>query len=269
MIVVCAVGLGLLLYPTVADYWNRTFATHAISTYAEAIEDLDTEQYAEVREEAIRYNRELSGHNTGYVLDPAYSEKYQNCLNVTGDGLMGFVEIPRINVQLPLFHGTSDRVLQSALGHVEWSSLPVGGEGTHCVISGHRGLASAKLLTDLDELREGDTFTMTVLDDILTYEVDQIRTVLPDQVDDLAIDAKKDLCTIVTCTPYGINTHRLLVRGHRVGTVTNYNVVSEAVVIDPLIVAVVLAMPLLFILLLAVLLKKPESAKQNVKRRRT
>lgn len=269
LIIVCLVGFGLLMYPTVATYWNNTFAAHAISSYNESVLILNHEAYEKMWSDAREYNAALKSEPGRFEPTEEMEERYRSCLNVDGSGTIGYVDIPKIKVSLPLFHGTSESVLSSAIGHIDWSSLPTGGEGTHCVISGHRGLPGVKLLTDLDELREGDNFSLTVLDEVLTYEVDQIRTVEPDQISDLAIEEGKDYCTIVTCTPYGINTHRLLVRGHRTATANNGKVISEAVVIDPLIVAAVLATPLLFILLLAVLFKKPESAKKNGERRRT
>lgn len=177
---------------------------------------------------------------------------YENTLNVTADGMMGYVEIPTINCVLPIYHGTDDVVLDSAIGHIEGSSLPVGGESTHCVISGHRGLPSAKLFTNLDKLTEGDTFMLRILDEVLTYEVDQIHIVLPDEVDDLAIIEGKDLCTLVTCTPYGVNSHRLLVRGHRIENLSDeIRITADASQIEPKIVAPFVAIPVLIILLIA------------------
>ena len=172
---------------------------------------------------------------------------------------MGYIEIGKLNVMLPIYHGTSELVLQTGVGHLDWTSLPTGGLGTHCSLSGHRGLPSAKLFTDLDALREGDTFSLTILDEVLTYEVDQVRTVVPTELSDLMIDPAKDLCTLITCTPYGINTHRLLVRGHRIQTdVALARVISEAVQIDEVLVAIVLSIPVIFLLVMAVMLKKPK-----------
>ena len=271
LIVVCVVGLSLLLYPTVSDYWNSKHATQAIVTYVERLEEIDDEDYEAIWQSAKDYNQKLLERANEYALPPELEERYYQELNVTEGGLMGYIEIGKLGVSLPLYHGTSEDVLQRAIGHIDWSSLPTGGENTHCVVSGHRGLPTAKLLTDLDKLREGDRFTMNILGETLTYEVDQIRTVEPSDVDELLIKEGKDFCTLVTCTPYGINTHRLLVRGHRVETVLKHNVyvVSEAVVIDPLIVAPIVAFPFLFTLLMIVLLKKPEPKKTETKKPET
>ena len=172
---------------------------------------------------------------------------------------MGYIEIPEIDVSLPIYHGTEDPVLQVAIGHLEWTSLPVGGESTHCVLSGHRGLPSAKLFTDLDRLVVGDRFRLGVLDQVLTYEVDQILIVEPQDTEALLIEEGKDLCTLVTCTPYSINTHRLLVRGHRVETekdAKNVRVTSDAIQIEPYLVAPVVAAPILLVLLLGLLIPR-------------
>ena len=260
LFVACILGLSLLLYPTISDYWNSKHATQAIVTYVEALEEIDDTDYQAIWESAIEYNKLLLERDNEFSLTPELRERYFKEMNVTEDGLMGYVEISKLGVSLPLYHGTTEDVLQRAIGHIEWSSLPTGGESTHCVVSGHRGLPSAKLLTDLDKLREGDLFTLTILGEVLTYEVDQIRTVEPADASELLIREGKDYCTLVTCTPYGINTHRLLVRGHRIETLTKENVyvVSEAVVIDPLIVAPIVAFPFLFILLMIVLFKRPD-----------
>ena len=260
LIVICLIGLSLLLYPTVSDYWNSKHATQAINTYVEQLQEIDPEQYRQLKNEAILYNSDLLKRENPFALTDELKERYYKCLDVSGTGVMGYVEIPKLEVSLPVYHGTSENVLQHAIGHLDWTSLPTGGESTHCVISGHRGLPSAKLFTDLDKLREGDRFTLAVLDEVLTYEVDRIRTVEPADVDELLIEEGKDYCTLVTCTPYGINTHRLLVRGHRVETerINSVHVVSEAVLIDELIVASVVGFPVLLALFLAVMLKKPE-----------
>lgn len=259
MIIVCFIGLSLLLYPTVSNYLNEKNSTRAISTYVEEMDGYDEEQFKEVWNSAVAYNEDLAKLENVFSLPKDIVSRYRDCLNITGTGIMGYIEIPKLDVSLPVYHGTSDSVLQRAIGHINWTSLPVGGPSTHCVVSGHRGLPSAKLFTDIDKLREGDAFELIVLDTKLTYEVDQIRTVLPDEVYDLRISEGKDYCTLVTCTPYGINTHRLLVRGHRIESVIGEaRVVSEAVIIDELIVASFLAVPILFLLFMAVMLKKPE-----------
>lgn len=217
------------------------------------------DQYEEIWSAAWEYNRELVGRSTNFALSDAQKEEYEKLLDVSGTGIMGYVEIPELGVSLPVYHGTEEAVLQVAAGHLEWSSLPVGGESSHCVISGHRGLPSAKLFTDLDKLREGDVFMLRVLDEVLTYEVDKISIVEPSQVSELQIVEGEDLCTLVACTPYGINTHRLLVRGHRIENIQSsaaIRVTSDALQIDPLIVAPIAAAPILLVLLVLLLLPK-------------
>ena len=252
-------GLSLLLYPSVSDYWNSLHQTRAIATYAEEVANLNQDQYDEIWAAAESYNASLTDRVNAYQLSDAQKEEYQQLLNVSGLGIMGYIEIPEIDVSLPIYHGTEDPVLQVAIGHLEWSSLPVGGESTHCVLSGHRGLPSAKLFTDLDKLREGDTFLLRVLDEILTYEVDQILIVEPQDTAALEIVEGQDYCTLVTCTPYGINTHRLLVRGHRIDNieeVKTVRVTADAVQIEPMLVAPVVAIPMLLILLILLLLPR-------------
>lgn len=259
LIVVLIVGLSLLLYPSVSDYWNSFHSSKAISSYAETVANLDKEQYEDMWSAAQAYNQTLAARSTNFALTDEQKEEYENLLDVSGVGIMGYIEIPELGVTLPIYHGTEEAVLQIAAGHLEWSSLPVGGAGSHCVISGHRGLPSAKLFTDLDKLQEGDTFMLRVLDEVLTYEVDKISIVEPSQVSDLQIVAGKDLCTLVTCTPYGINTHRLLVRGHRIENAQESKVVrvtADALQIEPLLVAPVVAAPLLLFLLVLLFLPK-------------
>ena len=259
LIVGCIVGLAAMLYPTVSNYWNDTHATQAITDYVESVEGVESGEYRELWLSAVEYNERLAERGSGFAVAPSLRERYADELNIAGSGILGYVELAKLGVSLPIYHGVSEGVLQVAVGHLDWSSLPTGGVSTHCVVSGHRGLPSAKLFTDLDDLREGDIFELVVLGETLTYEVDQIRTVVPDDTDTLQITKGKDYCTLVTCTPYGINTHRLLVRGHRIeNLVKSARVVSEAVVIDPLIVAPIVAFPLLFTLVMMVILKKPE-----------
>ena len=252
-------GLSLLLYPSVSDYWNSFHSSKAISAYTEDVANLDEDQYEEMWAAAWDYNRSLLERSTGFSLTDAQKDEYENLLNVSGVGIMGYIEIPSLSMSLPIYHGTTESVLQIAAGHLEWSSLPVGGESSHCVISGHRGLPSAKLFSDLDKLQEGDIFMLRVLDEILTYEVDKISIVEPTQVDDLQIVEGSDLCTLVTCTPYGINTHRLLVRGHRIENVQEsraIRITSDAMQIDSLIVAAAIAAPVLLVLMALLLLPK-------------
>ena len=252
LILIFLVGLSLLLYPTVADWWNSFHASRAISTYDESIARMSTAEFDALRQEASDWNAALGARNAGFAaLTDAERAQYETILNVTDTGLMGYIDIPTIRVKLPIYHGTSDSVLQVAVGHIDSSSLPIGGESTHCVLSGHRGLPSARLFTDIDRLEEGDLFLLHTLDETLTYEVDQILTVLPEDVSALGITAGEDLCTLVTCTPYGVNTHRLLVRGHRVATDdTDSRVISEARRFEPITVMPFVAAPLLLALLI-------------------
>lgn len=243
------IGLSLLLYPTVSDYWNSFHQSQAITNYSKQIAQLDGTAYQEVLNNARKYNKALAGRASNFVLTPQEQQTYQGLLNVSGNGVMGYIEIPLINCFLPVYHGTSDDVLQVAIGHLEGSSLPVGGESTHAVLSGHRGLPSAKLFSNLGKLREGDTFVLHILDEILTYEVDQILIVLPEEVDALKIEQGKDYCTLVTCTPYGVNSHRMLVRGHRVdNAAAAVRVTGDAMQVDPVVVAPFVAIPLLLLL---------------------
>lgn len=249
-------GLGLLLYPTVSDYWNSLHQSTAVTNYVESVTNIDDSKYEELWNEAVAYNEKLGKTGINWNLSDEEKEEYNNYLKVDDTGIMSYIEIPVINCSLPIYHGTEESVLQVAVGHIEGTSLPVGGKSTHCVMSGHRGLPSAKLFTDLDKLVEGDTFIIHTLDATLTYEVDQIRIVEPSDLSDLQIEEGKDLCTLVTCTPYGINTHRLLVRGHRVANEEEkeeVRVSSDATLIDPVQVSPFLAGPILFLLLLGVL----------------
>ena len=258
LILILIVGLSLLLYPTVSNYWNSFHQSRAIATYTQQVSQLTEEDYSQLWEDARDYNRALAGED-GYYLSEEQQSRYDSLLDVSGSGIMGYVDIPSIKCSLPIYHGTSESVLQVAAGHLDWTSLPVGGETSHCVISGHRGLPSAKLFTDLDRLVIGDFFTLRVLDEVLTYQVDQILVVLPNEMEALTIEDGADYCTLVTCTPYGINSHRLLVRGHRVDNSlmpTTIHVPSDAVLIDPLVVAPIVAAPLLLVLLLILLLPK-------------
>lgn len=259
LILVFLAGLSLLLYPSFSDYWNSFHQSRAIASYAEEVANLNEEEYTELWNHAWRYNASLTERRNAFLLSEEQKAEYESLLNVGGNGVMGYVDIPSIHCTLPIYHGTAEGVLQVAVGHLEWTSLPVGGEGSHCVISGHRGLPSAKLFTDLDKLVVGDVFMMRVLDEILTYEVDQILIVLPHETESLLIEPGKDYCTMVTCTPYGINSHRLLVRGHRIETVEQASaarVTADAMQIEPLIVAPVVAIPILLILLIGLMLPK-------------
>ena len=255
LIVVFLAGLSLLLYPTAANYWNSKHQTKAIASYVEEVANLDAERYDAMWRAAGDYNAQISERKNIYLLSQREQEEYDSLLDLSGTGVMGYIEIPTIEVTLPVYHGTSDGVLQIAAGHLDWTSLPVGGESTHCVLSGHRGLPSAKLFTNLDKLTEGDVFMLRVLDEVLTYEVDQILIVEPEDTEALQIVEGKDYCTLVTCTPYGINTHRMLVRGHRIENapeVVTLRITAEAVQIEPLLTASAMAIPMLIIMLIIV-----------------
>lgn len=214
LVLIFLVGLSFLLYPTVSNYYNSLHQTRAIQEYAQEVDQLEEERNLQLRAEATDYNLRLQqqGQFSSYRL---MEEEYYALLNTSSTGVMCYVEIPAISVTLPVMHGTSDMVLDKAIGHLEWSSLPVGGESTHCVLSGHRGLPSAELFTNLDRLEQGDTFYIHILGQTMEYWVDQITVVLPTEYDELAIVPGQDYVTLMTCTPYGINTHRLLVRGRR------------------------------------------------------
>ena len=256
LVLMLLIGLSLILYPSVSDYWNSFHQSRAIASYAEAVADIDNEKYEALWQSAVAYNEQLSELGIQWEPTEEQLEAYRRELDVTGTGIMGYIEIQKINCFLPIYHSTEESVLQIAIGHIEGSSLPVGGPGTHCILSGHRGLPSARLFTDIDQLAEGDTFVLRTLDETLTYQVDQIRIVLPYELDDLKIEPGKDLCTLVTCTPYGVNTHRLLVRGHRVENAPEarqIRVTGDAFMIDSLVVAPLVALPMLLILFIALL----------------
>ena len=253
------IGLSLMLYPTVSDYWNSFHQSRAIATYAEQVSLIDDNTCKQLWEEAAAYNQTLFCKTNRYFMTDEEREIYNGLLDISGSGIIGYIEIPEINCSLPIYHGTDEAVLQIAVGHIEGTSLPVGGEGTHCVLSGHRGLPSSRLFTDLDKLENGDIFMLRVLNETLTYEVDQIRIVLPTDLSDLDIVRGADYCTLVTCTPYGINTHRLLVRGHRIENeeeADTIHVTADAVQIKPLLVAPAVAVPVLIVLLIILLLPK-------------
>jgi len=218
LLLIFLAGLSLLLYPTVSNWWNTFHQTQVIADYTQSVSQLDTEKYASLWADANAYNQALLERGNPYQLPEDLLDQYNTLLDISGTGIMGYVEIPRINNSLPIYHGTDEAVLQVAAGHLEWTSLPVGGESTHSVISGHRGLPSAELLTHIDKLEVGDKFYIHVLDQVLEYRVDNIAVVEPDDVSLLAVTAGQDYMTLVTCTPYGINSHRLLVRGVRTGT---------------------------------------------------
>ncbi len=269
LILIFLAGLSLLLYPSFSNWWNSWHQSRAIASYSEQVANMDEDKYNELWNAAMAYNESLLSRPNSYILTQEQLEEYTELLNVGGNGVMGYIDIPIIGVTLPIYHGTSDSVLQIAVGHLDWTSLPTGGESTHTVLSGHRGLPSARLFTDLDDLIVGDTFMLRILDEVLTYEVDKIRIVEPYVTEDLLIEEGKDYCTLVTCTPYGINTHRLLVRGHRIETAEEARVVritADAVQIDPMVVAPIVAVPILLILLIMLLLQGSGSKKKKKKK---
>lgn len=250
LILIFIVGLTIFAYPTISDRWNALHSSRAIMSYTEAVSGLSEEEYEALYSAAEAYNRKIPERANHFTPTEEEKAEYAELLNVANNGIMGYIEIPIINVSLPIYHGTDESVLQVASGHLEWSSLPVGGASTHAVLSGHRGLPSAELFSRLDRLAEGDRFMLYILNEVLTYEVDQIHIVLPEDMNDLKITPGEDYCTLVTCTPYGINTHRLLVRGRRVETETDHTVrvTAEAIQMEPMLVAPVLAIPLLALL---------------------
>ncbi len=266
LVILLFVGLSVLLYPSVSNWWNARVQSRAVAVYDEAVAALNEEDYTAYYEAAEAYNEALAeiGSASAIANTDLVDEDYWDLLDVTGTGIMGYITIDKINVMLPIYHGTSSSVLSAGAGHLEGSSLPVGGAGTHCVISAHRGLPSALLFTNLDQLEVGDTFTLTVLDQVLTYEVDQITIVLPDEIENLYIEDGADYCTLMTCTPYGINTHRLLVRGVRTANAeeTHIRVTAEAYQIDTILVAAVVAVPMLLLLLVWLLVSTRRRKKE-------
>ena len=259
LVILLLAGLSLLLYPSVSDYWNSFHQSRAIATYAEEVANLDTDKYAELWDDAAKFNASIPNRQNIFLPSDEELEQYTSLLNLSGTGIMGYIEIPTIDCTLPIYHGTDEGVLQIAVGHLDWTSLPVGGAGTHCVLSGHRGLPSAKLFTNLDKLGVGDVFMLRILDEVLTYEVDQILIVEPSETDALQIVPGRDLCTLVTCSPYGINSPRLLVRGHRIDNIAEaktVHVTADAIQIEPLLVAPIVAIPLLLILFVGLMLPK-------------
>ena len=257
LLVVFFTGLFLLLYPGLSEYWNSFRQSKVISSYTQTVSAMDEQTYDKLWDQAQQYNQKLVQRQNGFSFSEAMRQEYESLLNPSGDGMMGYIEIPCIGVRLPIYHGTEDYELQNGVGHLEWTSLPVGGPSTHCALSGHRGLPSAKLLSNLDKVKEGDIFILYILGNELTYQVDQIRIVEPEDVSCLSTEEGKDLCTLITCTPYGVNTHRLLVRGHRVENEEDsgtFRVTADAVQIEPVRVAPLVAIPLLLLILLAILL---------------
>lgn len=252
LVMMLLAGVLLLIYPSFSNWWNSFHQSRAVVSYTDKVSHIEDDEYERMLEEALRYNRSLAGTGVRWQMTQEEKAEYESLLDVSGTGIMGYIEIPKIDVLLPVYHGTDEMVLQTAAGHLEGTSLPVGGESSHCVLSGHRGLPSAKLFTDLDQLGTGDTFKLNILDEVLTYEVDQVRIVSPTDLSELTIEEGKDFCTLVTCTPYGINTHRLLVRGRRIqtGQGSDLRVMADAMMIDRSLAALGFGVPMLLVILL-------------------
>ena len=249
------VGVFLLIYPSVANYWNSFHQTRAIASYTESVSQMSHEDYSRILESAREYNKQLAETGMHWHMTEVQRAEYEKQLAIEGTEVIAYVSVPKFHINCPIYHGTDESVLQVAVGHLEASSLPVGGKSTHCLISGHRGLPSARLFTDIAKIKEGDVWTIRVLNETLTYECDQIRTVLPDDLSELQIEEGKDLCTLITCTPYGINTHRLLVRGHRIPNVDGAaNLTADGIQIEPKYIAPFVAAPILLMLLIILLI---------------
>lgn len=255
LVLMLFIGVCGLLYPAVSQYWNTKTQTRVVEDYQAVLDSLKQEDYTSFFQEAEKYNAALA-KLISPLLDNQKPEGYDGILNVTGNGIMGYLSIQKLGVELPVYHGISTEVLNIACGHLEGTSLPVGGKSTHSVLSAHRGLPHARLFTDLDKMELGDTFQITILDRTFTYQVDQIKVVLPNEIDDIQIIDGEDHCTLLTCTPYGINSHRLLVRGTRIeNAVPALYVTSDAYRIDSLVATPMVAAPILFILLIVLMVK--------------
>lgn len=263
-------GLGVMLYPTVSDYWNSFHQSRAIADYDAVVAEMDDTDYEALFAKAEEYNEKLRELGAPFSEHEELSDLYYSVLDVAGNGIIGYINIPKINVNLPIYHGTSDSVLNVAVGHLEGSSLPIGGDARHSVLSAHRGLPSAKLFTDLDQLDVADIFTITVLNRVLTYEVDQILIVEPTQMEALNVTRGKDYITLLTCTPYGINSHRMLVRGHRIENIDDRVIVvtPDATKLPTYYVMPAVGVPLLFIALFIMLVssgrKKPKKSGEEL-----
>ena len=248
-VLVFITGLSLLLYPTVSNYFNSLHQSKVVSHYSDALEKMDEAQKQAAIDAAVQYNALLVSNDARFTPSEEETRLYNSLLNPDGTGMMGYITIPEIRCKLAIYHSVDDSVLQVGVGHLEGSSLPVGGSSTHCVISGHRGLPSARLFTDIDRLEKGDLFYLHVYGKILAYEVDKISVVEPEDYGPLEIEEGKDLCTLLTCTPYGINTQRLMVRGHRVvdSLYDESNITSDAARVDTLVVASCVGVVLLLV----------------------
>lgn len=261
------VGAALIAYPSFSDWWNSFHQSRAIISYSEAISNMKAEEHDAIIAAAESYNRENADHGITWKMTEEEKARYEKELSVDDTGIMGYIDIPKINISLPVYHGVEENVLQKAVGHISETSLPVGGGGTHCVLSGHRGLPSARLFTDIDKLVEGDTWTITVLNRTLTYEVDQIRIVEPTDMSFFQKEPDADYCTLVTCTPYGINTHRLLVRGHRVANAQGEaNIIADAIMIDSNYTTPFFAAPIVLAALIWLMISTGKKARKKARR---
>lgn len=265
LILVLVVGLSLMLYPWFSNLYNETRQTKAIANYDSVVSQLTEEDCSHLFEDAVKYNEALRKIRFPLMYYDEV-EGYDNLLNVDGNGIMGYISIEKIGVELPIYHGIEETVLQVAVGHIEGSSLPTGTESTHCALSAHRGLPSARLFTDLDKIELGDVFTLTVIDRVMTYQVDQILVVEPENIEPLYVVEGKDYCTLVTCTPYGVNSHRMLIRGTRIeneSQLSNIRVTADATIIDPIVVAPFVAAPILLVLFILLMLPKPRKNRRG------
>lgn len=265
MILLFFVGLSVLLYPSLSSFYNKKVQSEAIVDYEAILKNKDDNEYDEMFEDAESYNTKLSKLKDPFITYKTI-KNYDKLLNLNETGMMGYISINKIKVELPIYHGTSKEVLSKAVGHLEGSSLPIGGLGTHSVLSAHRGLPSSTLFTNLDKLEIGDTFTIKVLNRELTYQVDNIEIVKPSDIKSLKIDENKDYVTLMTCTPYGINTHRLLVRGVRIEDAPEKKfITTEAFKISNYIVMPLVAIPIILILLIIVMVKPIKSSNRKIK----
>ena len=270
LVLVLLIGSGLIIYPTASDYWNSLHESKAIVKYIKSVSDMSDERRGKMLKDAADYNANLARTGLNFFQNNDDLKYYKSLIDTDGSGIIGYLDINIIGCHLPIYHGVDDTVLQIAIGHIPGTSLPVGGESTHCVLSGHRGLPSAKIFSNLNRLSEGDTFVIHTLSETLTYEVDSILTVLPEDISTLRIEPGADLCTLVTCTPYGVNTHRLLVRGHRTDNAfsSTANVSSEALVIKGLLSVAVFALPIAIIGLTALFVMTNINEKRSAVRRK-
>lgn len=257
LLIVAIVGFSLLLYPIVGKYINSFHQSQSVAQYSEATSKIDKNTLSNIKSNTKNYNKKLAKSRQVFINGEPKSDEYTSLLNVDDEGMMGYIEIDKIGMPMPIYHGTSDKVLSNGIGHLEGSSLPLGEIGTHCVLTGHRGVPSSELFTNLDKVELGDLFTITVLDEVLVYEVDKISIVEPDDDSQLKINQNEDYVTLFTCTPYAVNTHRLLVRGTRIETKSfAHTVTAEAIMVDSNLVAVCIAVPIIAALVLGIVVNK-------------